>query len=167
MENYVKQKGTVTRHFSTDPPITLKPYRFEHQQGFDYTSLFYESPDLWVMYYEIINSSETSYQICSPPQLDYLIDGDWYECSSYGGASNRYTESISVLGIPAQKRVSYTLPIGTPISRNRELPYYSGRFWYGHYRLVIEFAKGEFTYVEFDIPKSANYFSEPLYKNIP
>ena len=109
------------------------------------------------MYYEIINSSETSYQICSPPQLDYLIDGDWYECSSYGGASNRYTESVSVLGIPAQKRVSYTLPIGTPISRNRELPYYSGRFWYGHYRLVIEF----------DIPKSANYFSEPLYKNIP
>ena len=51
------------------------------------------------------------------------------------------------------------------MSPDNTLPFYSGHFWYGHYRLVVNYNEENSTYVEFDIPETELYSWETLYKN--
>ena len=163
LEKYVKRNGIVNRTFQKNAPLSIIPLRIEHHKPYDFQYHCYET-ETWFMQFEISNLSTKSYHIISPPELDYLIDNVWYECSSYGYTSLR-AEGEPEYTFAPEETITITIPIQEPICIDKELPLRSGRFWYGHYRLVIEYAEETFTYVEFDLPETADYFSNRLYEN--
>ncbi len=161
LEKYVKRLGVAEHSFSETPPIQIKTERVEHRQAIEYDFFCY-SYNSWIVQFQISNLSNQPCQIyLFPYQIDYLIDGIWYECSNYGPAM----AETELYTLAPEERYTISIPIEPPIyTKDETFPYFSGRFWYGHYRLVMNYSENEFTYVEFDIPETAGYFKEPLYK---
>ena len=163
LEKYVKRKGEAEHVFSENPPIKIKATYVEHRQSIGYDFLCYSS-NFWIVQFQISNLSKQPCQISYfPYQLDYLVDGNWYECSAYGFL--RTTVDPESYTLAPEEIYTFDVPIDPPTYdvADETLPYFSGRFWYGRYRLVISYAENELTYVEFDIPETAGYFKEPLY----
>ena len=163
LEKYVKRNGIVNSTFQKNAPLSITQLRIEQHKSYDFQYHCYET-ETWYIQFKVSNLSSKSYSIISIPQLDYRINDVWYECSSYGYTSLRQEGEPEYTFAP-EETITVTIPVQEPICIDKELPLYSGRFWYGHYRLVIEYAEKQFTSIEFDIPKTAEYFSERLYKN--
>ena len=163
IEKYIKAKGVAEHFFSENSFIRIELKDLERRQYYDFASSKYQ-PRYWLLNYSITNLSEEPCQVYYQPQLDYLINGVWYECNSYGiGFLIEKDEPFATLS--PKESISCQVRIETPMSPDNTLPFYSGHFWYGHYRLVVNYNEENSTYVEFDIPETELYSWETLYKN--
>ena len=81
IEKYIKAKGVAEHFFSENSFIRIELKDLERRQYYEFASTNYQ-PRYWLLNYSITNLSEEPCQVYYQPQLDYLINGVWYECNS-------------------------------------------------------------------------------------